>query len=321
MISSTDSNQNFPFADGITDYLVPNNSNFSKNYQDLEDNSFIIDSLLDYSNYYNPNPKMNFDSLQLENGNLKKIKDLEKSNELNKLEGKINSSKEEKYRKDKQYIEAIQLKIKENIYLKRPFKEKKSLGRKKKSNGDLGEHNKYSDDNILRKCKHAILDSVLNFINNKIKTQYSNESEMNLKKKRLLKLKQNQSVKSKVNYNKEFLKKTLKVIFSEDISSKYSKHSPSHNKNLIESLINEKDEIKSAIFNKIFSLTFLDCLEHFRGSNLFNELQGMNQVNKYIKEAKIDKNDEEYCKIFQYFINNFENIIFEKKERKRIRKK
>ena len=101
-------------------------------------------------------------------------------------------TKEEKYKMDKKHIEAIQLKVKENIYLKRPFKEKKSLGRKRKFHEGLGEHNKFSDDNILRKCKHVILESVLKFINFKIKTQYSNEPGNILKEKRLFKLKQNQ---------------------------------------------------------------------------------------------------------------------------------
>lgn len=114
------------------------------------------------------------------------------------------------------------------------------------------------------------------------KKLYSNESERLLKEKRLFKLKQNQSIKSGTNYNKTFLNKTLREIFSENISTKYSRYSPSHNKNLIEFLINKKDEIKKTIFNKIFNITFLDCLKHFRGSVLFDELQGMNLLNKYI---------------------------------------
>jgi len=191
------------------------------------------------------------------------------------------------------------------------------LGRKKKPHEGLGEHNKFSDDNILRKCKNVIMDCVLKFINNKIKILYSFEKEIFLKEKRLFKMKQNQPIKSRANYNKEFLNKTLKEIFSENISTKYTKYSPSHNKDLIECLINEKDEAKKALFNKIFNLTFLDCLKHFRGSVLYDELQGMNQLIKYIKETKNDKNDEEYCSVFSYFINNFENIVMEKKPRNR----
>ena len=246
------------------------------------------------------------------------MKDLDEllESDLLKEKSEINI-KEDNYIKDKKSIEAIQMKVKQKIYLKRPFKEKKTLGRKRKLNEGLGEHNKFSDDNILRKCKHAVLDSVLKFINNKIKTIYSYENEILLKEKKLLKLRQNQKEKSKANYNKTFLNKTLKEIFSEDISTKYSRHSPSHNRDIIEMLINEKDEIKKSIFTKLFNLTFLECLNHFRGTVILDDLKEMNRLHNYIKEGNIDKDDEEYCKIFNYFINNFENIIMSKKARKR----
>ena len=161
------------------------------------------------------------------------------------------------------------------------------------------------------------MNSILKFINKKIYTLYSHESKIALKEKRLLKLKQNQKIKSSTNYNKSFLNKTLKEIFSEDISTKYSRYSRSHNKDLIEFLIKEKDEIKKNIFNNIFKLNFLDYLKHFRGSVLSDELQGMNQINKYLKEDKKGKNDEEYSTAFCLFINNLENIIMEKKARKK----
>ena len=136
-------------------------------------------------------------------------------------------------------------------------------------NEGLGDHNKFSDDNILRKCKHAVLNCILSFINKKIKIVYSNEDKMILKEKRLLKLKQNQSINSKTNYNKTFINKTIKEIFSENISSKYSRYPPSHNKDIIEMLTNESDDIKKSTFTKIFNLTFLDCLNHFRGGIIY----------------------------------------------------
>ena len=184
-------------------------------------------------------------------------------------------------------------------------------------NEGLGDHNKFSDDNIMRKCKHAVLNSILSFINNKIKIVYSYENEMILKGKGLLKLKQNQSINSMTNYNKTFIYKTLKKIFSEDIRTKYSRYPPSYNKHIIEMLINESDEMKKSTFTKIFNLTFLDCLNHFRGGIILDDLQGINQINNYIKGGKIDNADEEYCTIFNYFINNFENIIKAKKARRR----
>ena len=243
---------------------------------------------------------------------------IDNSKEL-KLFKDAKNKKEEDIIVDKNYVEAIQLKVKENIYSKRPFKEKKLLGRKKKAYEGLGEHNKFSNDNIIRKIKHAILHNIMFFINKKIKSLYSYEDEKVLKEKQLFKLKQNQPMSSKIDYNKDFLEKTLGLIFSGDISSKYSCHPSTHNKKLIESLINDKDEKKRNLFNKIFDLTFSDCLKHFRGSEKIVELDGINDLKDYLKSQKIN-DDENYCTIFKYFVNNYETIIKEKKSRNRTKK-
>ena len=194
------------------------------------------------------------------------------------------------------------------------FLRKKDLGRKKKEYEGLGLHNKFSDDNIIRKVKNAILQNARIFINSKIKTIYEYKNNKFSKKKELLKMKKSQSISSRVDYNKNFLEKTLGEIFSEDISSKYIQYPSAHNKKLIESLINDEDEQKKKIFNEIFNLTFLDCLNHFRGRKIIEELEGLNNLEDYIKRAKIIK-DKEYCTIFKYFVNNFEKIIMDKKSR------
>ena len=246
---------------------------------------------------------------------------LEQSNEIGNIRDKSDVFNDgNNYLEGKSHKEIIQLKIKENIYLKKPFNEKKNLGRKKKSYEGLGEHNKFSDDNIIRKCKHVILDSVFVFINEKIKLFYSDMSKRALKERTLFKLKQNQSRSSMVNYNKMFLNKTLKSIFSENISTKYSCYSPSHNRDIIDLLINEKDENKRNTFNIIFNLTFFDCLKHFRGSEIVEELNGLNQLEDYLNGIKIFNNYNEYCNLFKFFINNFEKIIMEKKGRIRRKK-
>ena len=170
---------------------------------------------------------------------------------------------------DKNNKELIQQKIKEKILLKRPFKEKKFLGRKTKIEEGLGEHNKFSDDNLIRKCKNLVLDSIYKFINEKIVNLYKNENENKnkniLKDKQLFKLAQNQKERALVSYNKLLLNEKLQSIFSEAISTKYKRYNKSHNKEIIKDLLNEKDDTKKLIFQKIFNLTFMDCLNHFRG--------------------------------------------------------
>ena len=299
MLRITDSSHNFLF----------NNCSITPHFRASDTIPYFDDNLLMSDLYYIDEnksiQKISHEMPQNDFENFDLLKDLEDSNETNKSKEKFAKRDRDNnnYTNDKKHIQEIQSRVKEKIYLKRPFKEKKILGRKKKHNEGLGEHNKFSDDNILRKCKNVILDCALKFINDKIKALYSKEQAKLLKEKKLFKLKQNQKIRSRTNYNKIFLNKTLKEIFSENISSKYSRYSPSHNKDLIELLINEKDEVKKVTFNKIFNLTFLDCLKHFRGSVLRDELQGMNQLDKYIKERKINKDDKEYNIIFEYFIN------------------
>ena len=223
---------------------------------------------------------------------------------------------------DKDYKEYIQQKIKENIYSKKPFKEKKLIGRKTKRNEGFGEHNKFSDDNLIRKCKHIVLDSVFVFINQKIIENYSNNEDKDfLKTKLLFKNGQNQVEKSKAEYNKLFLNKTLETIFSENISTKYSRYSPTHNKDLIEDLLNDKDEKKRKIFQGIFKLTFLDCLKCFRGSIFLEELSGMNTFYNYCNETNFGNNSKEYEDILKLFINNYEKIVIDKRPRNKRNKK
>ena len=209
--------------------------------------------------------------------------------------------------------------MRNNIYLKKPFKEKKLIGRKKKSSEGLGEHNKFSDDNLIRKVKNIVLETTSLFINQKIALAYSSDNQNSqnvLKNKQLLKLSQKQVEKKNVEYNKSFLNRTLQSIFSEDISTKYKKYNVKHNKNLIEELLNEEDEEKRLFFQAIFNLSFLDVLKHFRGSILIKELSGINSFNDYLNKTDFGKNSKEYKEILSIFMNNYEKIVMGKHSRK-----
>ena len=195
------------------------------------------------------------------------------------------------------------------------------MGRKIKSNECLGEHNKFSDDNVQMKLKNGILKSVFQFINKKIKIFYSDINKSSLSKMQLLKLKQKSKERSKAEYNKNFLNKTLKSIFSEEVSGKYLRYNPNHNKDLIEKLINDKDETKREIFYKLFNLTFMDCLNHFRGSHAFEELKGMNQFEQYLNEIKSVNDDDMYKNVLKYYLVNYEREVMDRKERNREKRK
>lgn len=191
----------------------------------------------------------------------------------------------------------------------------KSLEKKRGREGTTGAHNKFSDDNIRRKCKHIILNILFHFINKKIFQKYQNYSKCYEVK--LLGINQKQKADASIQFNKEFLYKSIGDIFSDKISGRYSQFSPYHNKHMINFL--KKDEEKDNIkyFQKIFSLSFLDCLKHFRGSIYITELDGMKDID-FLKDKF--NGDEKYLKTLIYYFMNFEDIINNKKARKRKKK-
>ena len=195
--------------------------------------------------------------------------------------------------------------------------EEKQFGRKKKDSKRTGKHNKYSGDNLFRKCKGIILNSLFKLINNIIIEQYGNEEceKHNLK---LLKINQSQIINSEVDFNKGFMHKKLKDIFSEDITQRFKRYNIDHNKNLIKYLLNESNEDKRKLFNKIFNLTFLDCLNHFRGTKIIKELDNLTKYEDVCKEFE---EDEDYLCSFKYYIENYEKIMDIKKPRKKKKEK
>ena len=191
------------------------------------------------------------------------------------------------------------------------------LERKGKGDNKKGKHNRFSDDILRRKCKHIILKFLFIFINETIKTVYNNNIGNGYFIKQLLTLNKKQKSNASIKYNQEFLYKSLRDIFSDDISSKYSNYNLKHNKLLIEELISEKNEEKRKYFQNLFSLNFLQCLKHFRGQESIKELEGMKLFNEIKNELNTEDDDNEnYKKTLENYINKYEDIIIRKKPRK-----
>lgn len=216
------------------------------------------------------------------------------------------------------------LEEKQNITLKEdPQKEKKENSniqiiisnktkRTKKSNKI-----KLDDLSMRKKCKKIILKNLFDFINKKICKLYNNNIGKGICTKQLKSL-NHQKSETKVEFNKEFIYKTLYQIFTEKISKKITNFSPSHNKDLIISLLNEKNiEIKT-YFNKLLNLSFLQCIQHYIGKEIYEELNEMPVFKDKIKnDIKKGVYDENYIKMLRYYFENYENIIQSKRARNR----
>ena len=226
-----------------------------------------------------------------------KIKNFNKKNQKKKLKEKIVN------------------KIKVNDI--KPLKGKKILGRKKKDTNEKGFHNRNTEDNMTRKCKHLILENTLIYLNDRIRKIYNNNIYNDNDEKELKKINQRQILSSKADYNKEFLNKTLKEIFSDNITTKYSTYPLTHNKIVINNLLNEKDEEKRKVLRRLFNLTFLDCLNHFNGKKPIPELEGFIKLDEACSKLNLD---EDNMNILKNFVINYEEKIMNKKVRNREKK-
>ena len=211
---------------------------------------------------------------------------------------------------------------KENI-----IKTKTKRGRKRKreekndeSNTDeKNYHDKFSDDNLRKKCKNLVLKYVMEFINEKIKEKYKNNIGHGKFKKELKILDQKFKVNTKISVEKSFLTKTLREIFSGDISSKNNNLPKEFNKVLIEALLEDNNDVERKLyFNKLFNITFLDCLKYFREDKkaCIEELKGFKTVSD-IKDILIRESGQEYVDILIVHLKAYETEINNKKERKR----
>ena len=190
---------------------------------------------------------------------------------------------------------------------------KKKRGRESKKEIVEDVHTKYSDDNVRRKCKHIVLSNLMKFINNKINEVCDNIGRGMLIKKLLI-INQKQTANATILFNQFFLQKKIGDIFMADISTKYTNYKPDHNRYVISSLINDNNENNRNYFNKLFNLTFLDCLQHFRGSIFIPELEGMTSYDEFIEESNFD---DDYLEVLNHYIKDYENITYNKKAKMR----
>ena len=219
----------------------------------------------------------------------------------------------EKTEKDKEKIEIYHNIQKDNI----EKDNKKLLERKRKGDDSERKHDKFYDDNTIKRIKRIIITELKNFINKKIKDIYGDEVGEGMTIKELMLINQEQIKDTSVEFNKEFLSKTLKDIFSVNISKRITNYPPEHNKNLINEIINDENEERSNYFKELFNISFYDCLKYFRGDNInnavFNESKS---ISDYLKNCKNNK-DEEYTNHLKQFLQNYEEIITNRKPRKK----
>ena len=211
---------------------------------------------------------------------------------------------------DKKTIIPSEKNIEENF-----INQKRKQGRKKKDSLEEGQHNKKTFDNILRRIKNSLLNSFRILLNSKIKNAYNFKK---LRKKwKLLKINPKHARNSNIEFNKVFIHKSLKEIFSEETTIK-NLCNRDHNKILIEQLLKEKNTEKRKIFEILFNLTFLDLMKYSVGERPdLIELKGLSLSQKLLNEMALD---EEYSELIFDILKNIETILENKFPRNKNKK-
>ena len=261
-------------------------------------------------------------SLLLE-GEINKSKQIEKQTKENTNEGKGIKIPFLTNKKQNNFISGnIKENKNQNIdwpkinQLKNNLKPKSNIGRKKKNEDSEGKHNKFADDNLRRKALVLILNNALDFVNGKIKAAYKGNIGQGIMKKELLQINLNNKSNITIEHSKNLLNKTLGEILSQDISTRYTNYFPKFNKKLIERLIKEEDEKKKLYFQKLFNITFLQCIKRLNGADICDELKEFQTFNELKKKNKIKKAEPEYIENLELYLSQFEENIKKKKGRK-----
>ena len=210
--------------------------------------------------------------------------------------------------------------IKEDKYLQDIFKLKRDLKIKKNKLGrkrvfqDIYSNNdeKIKNIDMIRICKNLVLTYTLKFLNEQIKKIYNGFIGGGILFKKLLDITQEEKADNKIESIEIFFQKTLKEIFSVNISKKYTSYLPNHNEIIIGKLLSEKDEIKRKKFEKLLNLTLSDCFNLFIGNNHSDDFQDF-PIFENIREDL--KWSEKYLDKIKIFLFNFENMFKSSKDK------
>ena len=238
-------------------------------------------------------------------------------------------SKLEKFNKNKELI----FNIEKDLKKKEKTEEIKFLNKKRNPEKKYF-HSKYDFDNMSRKMRSKFFGAIRIILNkaleedeeNKIKNEKFDKkikkSEIPYKRSNIGFVNVNSEITQSTNikYNQELLNKTIKNIFSENVSKKaknFTKDELNYNKILIQKIEKDPEKVKT---NKILNCGLLECLEHFRKE--INEIKKPKPELKGLKELydKIindyEEKDKEFALNFKKNVDEYEKILMNKRPRK-----
>ena len=220
--------------------------------------------------------------------NEKEDEEKEQEHEMNSYE--LNSEKNTNFKK---VIFRLDKKLK-NL---KEFKIKKNPGRKKKNSGEIGTHNKFSKDNMMRKLKNKVMESARKLINYMVKSE-AGENYKEFGEMRKIQGIFCQELNIKFNY--WFYLQPLKKIFQFKMSSKYSKGDLDSNFRLISKLYSnhyinkfpKTIKLLESKFHEYYHNIFLGEKNWIEEFNIPKE-ENKYQIEYFLISGNPEENDEE----------------------------
>ena len=205
------------------------------------------------------------------------------------------------------------------------FKQKKikSIGRKKKNSGEIGEHNKFSNDNMMRKLKNKVIESARKLISKKIIDESDSKFPV------LHKICGEFSQELNIKFNYWFHLQKFKDIFQLKCSPKFKKNTPDINKKLIKMIYSKEFSNKFPLTIKLLEMTYCQYFHEIflaENSNWINSYkipleENYYEINYFLNSIRISSEynsseDELYIKKFIQLAHNYETFFLMKNPRK-----
>ena len=306
----------FYFSD---DYYM--NINFENNFMfhnfKKESNTFFSQNLLDRSSLKESiSPLINDDNSEISSligvnilniENILSLEEREKYENISNLKTNINKNKSES-----KFIIRKEYKNKSPI-----FKIKKilKLGRIKKDSNKRGKHDKFQQDNIIRRFKVFMMRNIYNYINNSFLINNNKKQNYKINVLKRISSFHEKSISKKDNI--KWLNSKIKDIFSENLKN-FICFDFDYNIKLINKVYEEGKEIKIMY---ILDKTIKDMWFAYINDDKNNDFIGFETIKDDLNKLRRKGESEKYIKLYIKVANNFEKIFQSINPRNRKKKK
>ena len=190
---------------------------------------------------------------------------------------------------------------KEEIKIKKEKQKNKGRHKKNDIRNDENKHDKFSEDNLMRKIKTEIFSTILNVLNKSLKDR----------SQKFFKLEPKLNESMKKDLNEKLMNQKIKEIYiNNEISKRYKTETNCNNNiNLIKKIYEEKKEIDTI---KILETKYIDYVTYLQKYEMGNFLRKIR--NKEIKNPDLDV--DRYINSLKSMFLNYAKWFNDKKGRK-----